>query len=368
MSPSHSSGGIAPALRGGAMSMIAPALGAWLLFTSFASAQDASTSAGQGGIIANLLTIGGEEVNTLAEIKLGIADCDANATLEFELDGTPMNKASIDIYTGTNCNRTDRINEDVQRCTYVDTRETNEQTQDLRLELMARDLVEDCASGTESMPTIWFLAVDDPMSAEDVGNNYATYELLGIDMSAPDAPTEVVGGSGENEIPIEWDTDEADIDRFIVFIDDNPTEGGGGAGSGGEADGGGASANTGDCGSSVLQPNMSADDVPSSIRRKEVNEPTATGFELSPGDVGGMMAAVAVVAVDEAGNQSPLSNTACVKVVPTEGFWDRYEANGGKAQGGCPCSALGPAQLQTAWPVALALLLLRRSSRRRRPS
>jgi hypothetical protein len=352
MSPSHS--------------WIAPALGAWLLFTSFASAQDASTSAGQGGIIANLLTIGGEEVNTLAEIKLGIADCDANATLEFELDGTPMNKASIDIYTGTNCNRTDRINEDVNRCTYVDTREVNEQTQDLRLELMARDLVEDCASGTESMPTIWFLAVDNPMSAEDVGNSYGTYEALGIDLRAPDAPSSVVGGSGENQIPIDWDTDDTDIERFIVFIDNDPTENGGGAGSGGETDGG--TGNTGGCGSLVLQPNADPDELPSGIRRKEVDEPTATGVELSPDDIDGMMAAVAVVAVDEAGNRSPLSNTACVKIVPTEGFWDRYEANGGQAQGGCPCSALGPAQLQTAWPVALALLLLRRSARRRRPS
>ena len=361
------------------MSMIAPALGAWLLSTSFASAQDASTSSGQGGIVVNLLTIGGEDVNTLAEIKLGIEDCSSNAELVFELDGAPANKESIDIYTGENCNRTDRINDDVNRCTHLTVQATNEQTRDLRITLMARELVggnmdddaldgatDVCATGIDSMPTIWFLAVDTPMSAEDVGNNYGTYEALGIDLRAPRAPSSVVGGSGENQIPIEWDTEDTDIESFIVFIDNDPTEDGGGAGSGGETDGG--TGNTGECGSLVLQSNMSADDLPSGIRRKEVNEPTATGVQLVPNDIDGMMAAVAVVAVDEAGNQSPLSNTGCVKVVPTEGFWDRYEANGGKAQGGCPCSALGPAQLQTAWPVALALLLLRRSARRRRPS
>ncbi len=358
------------------MSMFAPALGAWLLSTSFASAQDASTSSGQGGIVVNLLTIGGEEVNTLAEIKLGIEDCSSNAELVFELDGAPAEKESIDIYTGENCNRTDRINDDVNRCIYLTTQATNEQTRDLRIAVMARDLIgEDvsgdgtdggCGAGTDSMPTIWFLAVDNPMSAEDVGNNYGTYEALGIDLRAPDAPSSVVGGSGENEIPIDWDTEDTDIESFIVFIDNDPIENGGGAGSGGETDGG--TGNTGDCGSSVLGGDADPDDLPSGIRRKEVNEPTATGVELSPNDIDGMMAAVAVVAVDEAGNRSRLSNTACVKVVPTEGFWDRYEANGGKAQGGCPCSALGPAQLQTAWPVGLALLLLRRSARRRRPS
>jgi hypothetical protein len=362
-------------------SWIAPALGAWLLSTSFARAQDAGSTSGAGGIAVNLITIGGEDVNTIAEINLGIADCDDDAALVFELDGTSADKESIDIYVGENCDRTDRINEDVNRCKYITTKETNEQTRDLRIEVMAKALVaasqdrdvdeEVCGSGVESMPTIWFLAVDNPMSAEDVGTGFGTYEALGIDMRAPDAPTEVVGGSGENEIPIEWETDETDIERFIVFIDNDPIEGGGGAGSGGSTDGGttdGGSANTGDCSSSVLQAGANPDDVPSGIRRKQVNEPTATGFELTPDDVDGMMAAVAVAAVDEAGNQSALSNVGCVKVVPTEGFWDRYQANGGTAEGGCPCSALGPAQLHSAWPVALSLLFLRRSARRRRSS
>jgi hypothetical protein len=203
-------------------------------------------------------------------------------------------------------------------------------------------------------------------SMEEVGTGFGTFDLE-TDADAPDAPTEVTGGSGENRIPVDWDTDSSDIDRFIVYIDNEPTEApGGAAGTSADVDGGGA-VTTGDCGSALLIAGTDADSLPSSVRQKQVNEPTASGVELTPDDIDGTSAAVAVVAIDEAGNSSPLSNVGCVKVVPTEGFWDRYEANGGQGQAGCPCSALGPAQLQSAWPVALSLLLLRRrrSVRRR---
>jgi hypothetical protein len=199
-----------------------------------------------------------------------------------------------------------------------------------------------------------------------VGTGYGTFELE-TDAEPPLAPTRVTGGSGEHRIPIEWDTDESDIERFIVYIDNEPTAAPGGAG-GTSAGVDGGSPNTGDCGSSVLTPGADAESLPSSLRQKRVDEPTASGVELSADDIGGEAAAVAVVAVDEAGNQSPLSNVGCVKVVPTQGFWDRYENNGGTGQAGCPCSTLGAAQLHSAWPVALSLLLvrLRRTPRSRR--
>jgi hypothetical protein len=345
---------------------IAPALGAWLLSTSLASAQDAGTNS-TGAILVTPISIGAEDVNDLGEIKLGLDNCERNDIVVFELDDVPADKSTIAIYTGTDCNETDRNDEDVNRCEFVAMPPTDEQIRDLRIEIRARDLVGDCSSGLDSMPTIWFLAVDDPNAAEDVGKNYGAYAELNIDLNAPDAPGKVVGGAGENQIPIEWDADESDIDHFIVYIDSEPTEGGG-AGEGGDDEDGGGSANTGDCGSSVLLPDTDADDLPESIRRKTVDEPTATGVELRPGDIDGTIAAVAVVAVDDAGNQSPLSNTGCVKVVPTESFWDRYEANGGEAHAGCPCSALGPTHAQSAWPVALSLLVLARGARRRRPS
>jgi hypothetical protein len=111
--------------------------------------------------------------------------------------------------------------------------------------------------------------------------------------------------------------------------------------------------------------------VSSRIVRKKVGEPTATGVKLKPGDIGGgdgSSAAIAVVAIDQAGNESLVSEIACVKVVPTEGFWDRYQSDPNAVDPGCPCTAMGPAQLESAWPIALSLALCGLSARRRRRS
>jgi hypothetical protein len=345
------------------------ALAAWLQVATPASAQDAGTTTnGQGDIHVSLQSIGGGEVNTLVQTRLGIDHCERNDAVVFRLDNVPSSMESIDIYTeGDDCNATTSRDEDTDRCRYLTTQPTDGNTQDVDVTVMAREFFESCDAGQKATLTVWFLSVPGPESSADVGRNYGTYELV-ADSQPPDAPSEVVGGRGENQIPIEWDTSDSDLERFIIFIDNNPTEGGGAGAAGTESAGDGGSANTGDCGSSVLQSGADAGDVPSTVRRKELAEPTATRIELGPDDIRGTVAAVAVVAVDEAGNMSPLSNIGCVRVEPTQSFWDRYEANGGAGQAGCPCSALGPVHAHSAWPVALALLFIRRSGRRRRSS
>ena len=78
-----------------------------------------------------------------------------------------------------------------------------------------------------------------------------------------------------------------------------------------------------------------------------------------------------VVAVDLAGNASPVSNITCISVVPTTGFWGVYKDSGGTVQPGCACSLPGqprnnPLTVAAVWPVALALLGLVARTRRRR--
>jgi hypothetical protein len=127
--------------------------------------------------------------------------------------------------------------------------------------------------------------------------------------------------------------------------------------------------NTGACGPTLLSAGETAAQVPSGVTIKMVNQPTATGVDLVPADLkGAKKATIAVAAIDLAGNQGPLSNLACVKVVNTTGFLDRYKSNGGTVNAGCPCSAMGPVQVENAVPVALATSLLVLGSRRRRRS
>jgi hypothetical protein len=370
---------------------------AWLLaLAGPALAQDddtpPATSAGGGALTVRALSVGGEEV-ALGTIPVGIAACVNDAEIKFEIDGVPDSHESVDVYLGESCNATSSRDDDTSnRCTYVGNFKAG-LSRGLSLTLRAKQLMgDDCETkAEESTPKLWFLAVKTPGSAEDVMNLYKMIEDLRLDTRRPSAPTSVKGGSGEKQIPVEWETSDSDLEGFMVLIDPDPTRGGGGSGTSGGSSGttggvdedggvtsaadsgtpapsGGSTAANGECGSSVLTEGGSVSGLPSRIKRKEVNEATATGLDLGPSDIGGDVAAIAVVAVDEAGNESPLSALACVKVVPTESFWDRYSEDADAVEGGCPCAALGPAHLASAWPVALSLSLIALSARRRRRS
>jgi hypothetical protein len=379
--------------------------GAWLLALAppaFAQT-DTDTTTTAGSLVVRALSVGGEEVK-LGDIPIGIAECKADADIVFEIDGVPEEN-TVDVYLGEACNQpTSRDSDTNSNCDYVGNFPSNDQTRGLRLTIKTTQLIDDCDEPKESTPKIWFLAVTDPGKNEDVDNFYGTLtedRKVRLDTRAPSAPTMVEGGTGEKQIPVSWDAPGSDLEGFIVLIDQRPTDGGGsggggasgasGSGAGGDdgddadqdggpavaADGGqtaepaptgGGSSSDGECGSSVLTPNGSAANLGSGVKRKEVNEATATGIDLSPNDIGGEAATVAVVAVDEAGNESPISELVCVRVVPTESFWDRYQGEDDAVEGGCPCTALGPAQLGSAWPVALSLWFVARSARRRRRS
>jgi hypothetical protein len=128
-----------------------------------------------------------------------------------------------------------------------------------------------------------------------------------------------------------------------------------------------------ECPSRFLISGANPGTLPSSIHEKSINKPTATELDITPGDISSSTnpiknAAIAVVAVDLAQNESPLSVVACVHVAPTTSFWDRYREQGGTAATGCPCSAMGPAQVADAWPVGFAVIMLGLSSHRRRRS
>ena len=367
--------------------------GAWLLALAgpaFAADPDGTTptnTSTAGGLTVRALSVGDEEVK-LGTIPVGIEACNDNANIEFEIDGVPSDRESIDVYLGEGCNSTSRNDDTTNRCTYVGNFKAG-LSKGLSLVLMAEQLMgEDCETEKEDTPKLWFLAVKTQAGSEDVGTNYGMLSTLRLDTRRPNAPTNVEGGTGEKQIPVEWDTSDSDLEGFVVLIDPQPSTGGGGAagsagssgaaGSGDEDGGmdaapspapsGGGNASSGECGSDVLTPGGSADGLPSRIRRKSVNEATATGLDLGPGDIDGDSAAIAVIAVDEAGNESTLSSLACVKVVPTESFWDRYQQDEAAVDGGCPCAALGPAQLESAWPVGLSLSLIALSTRRRRRS
>jgi hypothetical protein len=369
--------------------------GAWLLALAgpaFAADPDDTTTptntSTAGGLTVRALSVGDEEV-MMGLIPVGIAACNTDAKVAFEIDGVPNERESIDVYLGEGCNAMTRTDDTTDRCEYIGNFAAGS-SKGLSVLLSAKQLLRnDCETERQDTPKLWFLAVMSRGSAEDVGMNYGMLSSLRLDTRPPNAPSNVQGGTGEKQIPVEWETSDSDLEGFVVLIDPQSSTGGGGggsgsagssggAGSGDDDDGGmdsqaptpsgGGNASSGDCGSDVLTPGGSAAGLPSRIRRKEVNGATASGLDLGPGDIDGDSAAIAVIAVDEAGNESLLSDLACVRVVPTESFWDRYQQGDAAVEEGCPCTALGPAQLQSAWPVGLSLSLIALSARRRRRS
>ena len=66
--------------------------------------------------------------------------------------------------------------------------------------------------------------------------------------------------------------------------------------------------------------------------------------------------------------RSALSETACIDVVETTGFWDLYGQNGGTVEEGCACSlpGHGARTSRTPWLLGSALLALVALRRRRR--
>lgn len=317
-------------------------------FTAMAAATVALTAAFATPAAAQSLRVElqriGDREKGVGTLELSQADCDDDAEVLFRLSALG-GKERVDIYKGSNCASTERDEPDMTTCDWIKTVEPSEETM-VDITMTATEL--GCEEGSGD-PKLWFLPVDQSRTGEDVGDAYATIDFS-IDTSGPDAPTDLEGGAGENQIPVSWKTDDDDIDGFVVYIDSSPIDGDAGTG----------------CGSDVLIPGEPAPSGAGGYTTKPVNRASAQGVDLDKDDIDGDRAAVAVVAIDIAGNKSVLSDLTCVEVVPTTSPWDLYEMRSDAVEPGCPCAAMGTVHAETAWPVALALTLLGMRRRRRK--
>jgi MYXO-CTERM domain-containing protein len=211
-------------------------------------------------------------------------------------------------------------------------------------------------SGCEGTATVnvWFMPMANATSDTEVITAYGL-ETFTVDTLPPATPTNVSGGSGETQISVDWDSSGGDIQNYYVYWDT--------AIGGGDNDAG-----SGECATANLYAGAELDpgETPPGVG-KEKTASNATSHDLDGASIDGDMAGVAVQAVDLAGNVSELSETACIDVVPTNGFWDLYKANGGDAKEGCACSLPGrPETSRTPWLGGLLLLALVALRARRR--
>lgn len=317
-----------------------------------------TTSTGAGNVTVLLSEINGEAYNAMRGDDISQEQCEGGGDATFDLSGMPTESQAkwLWVLMGDNCVDPASRNMSDYECKEVYTKEHNgNPSYDVNIELSK--LCADQQGNTD----LYFLFVSTvPTSAEVQW--YGTAKLP-IDTSAPDAPRNVTGGRGETAIPVKWDESDGSPANYWVFWEPQKR----GASSEDDDDGG-----TDDCSTSTkLIPGVNLD--PSTKLEGVFNDETegqVSEYELSSADIGmdADRAVVAVIAEDKAGNRSVLSNTSCVQVVESHGFWDDYQDNGGTVQPGCACSV--PSKDGSTWsalPLALALfgLQLRRIRRRR---
>jgi len=187
----------------------------------------------------------------------------------------------------------------------------------------------DAVCGSSGNKTLYFLA----MASQNNNDDALYYGKLSfkLDLDPPNAPTNVTGGTGETEIELSWDLPPTVLQYVWTLVDTTAVVG--------DLDGG-----TAECSSTKLIPGTHFDpaDIPPEgvIRSKKT---TLRSQEVFNGEGWGTeYAAAVVVAGDQAGNPSVLSEIGCLHVVKTSGFWDRYQENGGTADSGWGCSVSGP--------------------------
>jgi MYXO-CTERM domain-containing protein len=322
-------------------------------------------------LIVKLLKVGDSEYNSNSNKPRPIskAECEESGLeLTFRIDGLGVvtNPEFLEVWVGENCERTERKDADKDPCTPV----ADEELDSTLTSIPGFKVPVDELCAVDGKRTLHFLGVDSTNSSGAA--KYAGTFAITIDKSAPNPPTDVNGGSGETQIPVSWDAPSGEVDHYLLVWDDAVSDGPS-AGTGGSDDDGGTAA---------LQPGPSAcrstrllggddlgsdvDEFPSGLDGKRVDG-NVEKTTLDGTDFRSKVAAVGVIAVDLAGNASVVSELACIRVVPTTGFWDKYQTSAGAVDEGCACSLPGSgASASGAWPVLLALGTLLMRARRRR--
>lgn len=208
-----------------------------------------------------------------------------------------------------------------------------------------------CDFGAAVSTVNFFFVADNENFRGDVGTIEANHwRILPVkfDAGPPNAPTFKDGDyAGDREVVVEWNPVTAggsETTRYRVYVEPRGCDGGSGTLVGGG------------------RPPI---DVTEAFTRSE--RITGTSFAVRLSNLGleiGESAAVYVTAMDEAYNESNLSEPICVTRVPTAGFCAAYEAAEGEP---CPssCSTVGGSPSSVLWLSAFLGLVAVYTHRRR---
>jgi hypothetical protein len=281
---------------------------------------------------------------------VGLAECMANSTVDLRVSGLDGTGTILDVWrvAGTvDCTPTEARIMDTRTCTPLtlavdQTINSTTMQKDMPIELSE---ILDCTSGSATF-NIWFLVANAMASVEPVmlsGSLQIQY-----DPDAPAAPTGLTDAAGDTMASTTWTQPTVmDIFEYIVYADTTSV------------------ATT--CEESLATTQLvEGGELPPGM--VELGRSTGSGLTIDPSQVTmdyGGTAAIAVVAVDRAGNVSVVSNIACASRIETTGFCDAYECGSGCSVSGA--KKTGPSDFGAVFlAFAASTLALRRKKPRTR--
>jgi hypothetical protein len=267
-------------------------------------------------------------------------------------------------------------------------------------QLLGIDGADQCGGDWDGT-SIWvhFMLLDKDGSPPTSSGSYVIVKDIKVDVVGPPAPTGVEASGGEGKLLLTWDVSSDETVAGYRFYCDPargqttrataPTVGVGGQAV--EATGGATAnaASNGGAGGTTPADEASGtgEDVPSSTSSTSSCSELLIAGEQPPGEshfcgskasatatsgyatglTDGIEHAVAVSAVDHAGNRGPLSEVKCATPREVIDFYEHYRAEGGGGGGGYCTVARGARSLALAAAIGSALLALlirpRRSQR-----
>jgi len=247
------------------------------------------------------LSVGTRTADEL-DLPISAEECAADIPITLRVMNAAMT-ARLDFWSGTSCNTVESRTTGTLTCEYLPMASTTRDGSQQDIVVTMSTLLIDCTAGT-STTTFFILPVATTMSTEMV-SDFAMFTVA-LDAQAPGPPTGLTTGAGETAIPLSWTAPTgSDIHEYNIYIDDAAA----------------------DCASTTL---VAGSPPPTEGVRIVTVNGDATETTLS-GIATGTEAAVAISAVDDAGNVGVLSEVVCAMSVPTEGFWDKYKGGGGSA-------------------------------------
>lgn len=359
------------------------ALASWALLTPLttgAQTTGAPTTGAQTTTdipVGMTLTKNGKTVANAA-VRINIADCEGGAELQFELTTSLLGSTSIsvvEVWVGSgadaqcalSANRTTNLNP-APNCWPVGIQRGVTSAVDFKIaveKLFDRDGKKCPASGGNAY-SVYFV----PLASETSQKPSAPPEALVVPGSPikavlrlynerPAAPTNPSPSSGESTVGLSWKGISNSMvgTKYRVYYEVS----GGDGGDAGQACGSGALV----AGAPPPSANSEAVESGSVVRGSIVSGKSdrLDGLDRLGVAIGDEVAA-AVATVDIADNESELSEIVCIERVETEGFYERYQKQGGTGLDTCSAHAQG----RTPWTSlgALSVLALALGARRKR--